>query len=478
MNKFPKNFLWGGATAANQLEGAYNLDGKGLSVTDALTGGTTKLPRRVTYEREEGVFYPNADAVRHYEHFKNNIKLFGEIGFRAYRFSIAWSRIFPNGDDKKPNEAGLKYYDELIDELLKHNIEPIVTISHYEMPLNLAKKYNGFKSREVIEFFMNYVHVIFERYQNKVKYWLTFNEINMPLLHPLGAFLSLGIIENNPTGISMNKWSVPLQVKLQALHHQFLASALATKLAHDKYPNFKIGCMLLMATKYPFNCDPDNVVATQEAMNREIYYAGDVLVRGAYPYFAKKYWEENNIKLDIHSEDLEILKNGKVDFFTFSYYSTSVIDIKGQAKAAEGGNFDFGLKNPYLEASDWGWQIDPQGLRYTLNELYARYQIPLLVSENGLGAIDVKNEDNSIDDQYRIDYLDKHIKAMEGALEDGVDLIGYTMWGCIDLVSATTGQFAKRYGFIYVDRHDDGTGDFTRYPKKSFYWYQNVIKNR
>ncbi|VEU58469.1 glycoside hydrolase family 1 protein [Mycoplasmopsis gallinacea] len=477
MSKFPKNFFWGGATAANQLEGFYNHGGKGLSVTDALTGGDVDKPRRVTYIRDENEFYPNADAVKHYQFYKEDIALLAKMGFKCYRFSIAWSRIFPNGDDAFPNEEGLQFYDLLLDELIKYRIEPIVTISHYEMPLNLALKYNGFKNRKTIKFFENYVRVIFERYKDKVKYWITFNEVNMPLLHPLGSFLSLGIIDKNANGISMNEWNVNLQTKLQALHHQFVASAIATKIAHKEYPNFKIGCMLLMSTKYPYNCNPANVLAAQEKMNYGIYYAADVLVRGAYPYFAKKYWKDNGITLNITKEDLELLKEGTVDYFSFSYYSTSVEDITGMADKSKGGNFEFGLKNPYLKSSDWGWQIDSEGLRYTLNELYARYQIPLFVSENGLGAIDVKNEDNTIDDDYRIAYLAKHVKAMEDALSDGVDLFGYTMWGCIDLVSATTGEFAKRYGFVYVDRHDDGSGDFARYPKKSFYWYKDLIEN-
>ncbi|RIV16952.1 glycoside hydrolase family 1 protein [Mycoplasmopsis gallopavonis] len=474
--KFPKNFLWGGAIAANQYEGFFDADGKGLSVSDALTGGNFKEPRRVSYKRNAQNFYPNATGVHGYKFFKEDIKMFAEMGFKTFRFSIAWTRIFPNGDDLQPNELGLEYYDQLIDELHKYKIESIVTISHYEMPLNLAIKYDGFKSRKTIDFFMNYVEVIFERYKNKVKYWLTFNEMNMPLLHNLGAFLSLGIIENNQDQISMNEWNVSLETKLQALHHQLLASAKAVNLAHTQYPQFKIGCMLLLATKYPFNSDPDNIIATQKLMNEQIYYIGDVLVRGEYPYFAQSFWKENNIKLNITAEDLVILKNGKVDFFTFSYYSTSVVETKGKAQKAEGGNFDFGMKNPYLESSDWGWQIDPQGLRYTLNELYARYQIPLLVSENGLGAKDQIDQNGEINDNYRIEYLDKHIQAMNQAIEDRVDLFGYTMWGCIDLVSATTGEYAKRYGFIYVNKHDDGSGEFQRKPKKSFYWYKKIIQ--
>lgn len=476
MKKFPKNFLWGGATAANQLEGAYNVDNKGLSVTDGLTGGNFKEPRLITLDRLENTFYPNADAIKHFEFYKEDIKLFGEMGFKVYRLSIAWTRIFPKGDEKEPNEKGLKFYDKIFAECKKYGIEPLVTISHYEMPLYLAKKYDGWKNRKCIDFFMNYVKVIFERYKNKVKYWLTFNEINMPLFHSFGSYLSLGIIGDNKTKTPMQKWEVSFQDRLQGLHHQFVASALAVKLAHENYPKFKLGCMVLATAKYPYNCHPKNILETQNKLKTELYYCADVMARGEYPYYAQKLWDEHNVKLKIQKDDLKILKEGQVDFVSFSYYSSSVEDVTEEAEGDARGNFSKGSKNPYVKASDWGWQIDPQGLRYVLNELYARYQKPLMIVENGLGAKDIL-ENGKVHDQYRIDYLKEHIKEMKEAINDGVDLMGYTMWGCIDLVSASTGEFAKRYGFIYVDRNDDGNGDFKRYKKDSFYWYKDVIKS-
>lgn len=476
MAKFPKNFLWGGATAANQFEGAYNVDGKGLSVCDALTGGNFKTARKLTTKRLKGVFYPNADASKHYEFYKEDIKLMAEMGFKVYRLSIAWTRIFPNGDDKKPNEKGLEFYDKLFDECKKYKIQPLVTISHYEMPLNLAIKYDGFKSRETIKFFMNYVKVIFERYKNKVKYWLTFNEINIPFIHPFGSFVSLGIIGSNKDGTGTNEMKFKKQDMYQAFHHQFLASAMAVKLAHDKYPQFKVGNMMAGNTNYPYNCHPKNMLAVQKQRKIQNDYCNDVMIRGEYPFFAKKLWEEEGVKIQMEKNDLKILKEGKVDYYTFSYYLSGVVDVTGEAKSLDAGTFDNGVKNPYLKASDWGWQIDPQGLRWELNEGYARYGIPMMVVENGFGAYD-KMENGRVKDSYRIDYFRDHIQAIKDAIDDGVEVWGYTTWGCIDIVSFGTGEFAKRYGFVYVDRHDDGTGDFKRYKKDSFDWYKKVIKS-
>ena len=476
MTKFPKDFLWGGATAANQFEGAYNVDGKGLSVSDALTGGNFKTARKLTVKRLKNVFYPTANASKHYEFYKEDIKLMAEMGFKVYRLSIAWTRIFPNGDDKKPNEKGLEFYDKLFDECKKYKIQPLVTISHYEMPLNLAIKYDGFKSRKTIKFFMNYVKVIFERYKNKVKYWLTFNEINFPFVHHFGPFVSLGIIGSNKDGAGTNEMKFKKQDVYQALHHQFLASAMAVKLAHDKYPKFKIGNMLAGCTNYPYNCHPKNILAVQEQNKLQNDYCNNVMIRGEYPYFTKKLWEEEDVKIKMEKNDLKILKEGKIDFYTFSYYSSTVVDVSGEAKSLDGGTFDAGAKNPYLKASDWGWQIDPEGLRWKLNEDYGKWGIPIMVVENGLGAYD-KMEKGKIHDSYRIDYMREHIKAMKEAINDGVDLIGYTMWGCIDITSFGTGEFAKRYGLVYVNAHDDGTGDFKRYKKDSFDWYKKVIKS-
>lgn len=473
INKFPEGFLWGGATAANQVEGGYNEGGKGLSIADVLTAGSHTVPRRITPTIEEGLYYPNHEAVDFYHRYKDDIKLFAEMGFKAFRMSIAWSRIFPNGDDSEPNEEGLRFYDDVFAELKKYNIEPIVTISHYETPLNLAKKYNGWADRRLIDFYVRYCDVIFRRYKNVVKYWLTFNEINA-LTMPWGTYMAGAIMPNGDREIS-NNGDANEQIRYQALHHQFLASAKAVKLGHEINKDFKIGCMIAYMCFYPLTCNPDDVLLAQQKDNLHNFLCSDVQVRGEYPGFAKRYFKEKNINIEMQEDDEQILKEGKVDFYTFSYYMSHCISAN-QNQEKIGGNISLGLKNPYLKSSDWGWQIDPKGLRWTLNNIYYRYQIPIMVVENGLGAVDIVEADGSINDDYRIDYLREHIKQMKEAIADGVDLIGYTTWGCIDLVSAGTGEMKKRYGFIYVDRDDEGRGTLNRMKKKSFYWYKKVIE--
>ena len=428
---FSEKFLWGGATAANQCEGAWNEDGKGVSVSDICTGGKFGQSKRITPVLEEGTFYPSHEGIRHYEKFREDIELFAEMGFKCYRFSIAWTRIFPNGDEKEPNEAGLRHYEEVIDECLKYGIEPIITISHYEVPFGLTKKCNAWVSREMIDYYLNYCRAIFERYKGKVKYWLTFNEIN--------------------------------------------SSALAVKMAHEIDPEYKVGNMMIYAASYPLTCNPKDVLVCQKYNRLYNYYCADVQAYGAYPAYADSLLKEMGVVLEKEAGDEEILKNGTVDFITFSYYMSSCQTADSKEKSGE-GNILGGVLNPYLKASDWGWQIDPEGLRYALNDLSDRYHLPLMVVENGLGAKDVLEEDQTVNDDYRIDYLRQHIEQMKLAVEDGADLMGYTPWGCIDLVSASTGEYAKRYGMIYVRRYDDGTGDFARLKKKSFYWYQQVIK--
>ena len=395
------------------------------------------------------------------------------MGFKVFRMSINWTRIFPTGMEETPNEAGLAFYDKVFDELNKYGIEPLVTISHYEMPYALVENYNGWASRSCIRYFLNYCKAIFERYQNKVKYWLTFNEINAGT-GTMGAVLSLGTIQ----GYEGSVLQVPddKQTRYQAMHHQFVASALAVKYAHEHYPQFKMGNMCIFATMYPLTCNPDDVIECQKEMQYMNWFASDIQVRGAYPYYAKRFFEENGIEIKKDAGDDAILAEGTVDFYTFSYYMSNCVTTDKDAVGAN-GNLLGGVKNPYLKASDWGWQIDPQGLRYCLNELYGRYQIPLMVVENGLGAYDNLEEDGSIHDSYRIDYLREHIKQMEEAVKDGVDLMGYTPWGWIDVVSASTGEMAKRYGFVYVNKYDDGTGDLGRRRKDSFYWYKKVIES-
>lgn len=471
MKTFCEGFLWGGATAANQYEGAWDVDGKGASVSDMCTNGSHTVPKRITPVFEEGALYPSHEATDFYHHYQEDIALFAEMGFKTFRLSINWTRIFPTGMESAPNEKGLEFYDKVFDECKKYGIEPLVTISHYEMPYALVEKYNGWEGRECIDCFMRYCEAIFARYKDKVKYWLTFNEINSGTL-PMGAALSLGTIRgyNGPITEVPDK---PAE-RFQGLHHQFVASAMAVKLAHEKYPQFRMGDMNLFATMYPYTCKPEDMIETQKQMQILNWFCSDVQVRGAYPYYAQRFFEENGIQIKMEPGDEEILKEGTVDFYTFSYYMSNCVAKEADAEQA-GGNLLGGLSNPYLKASEWGWQIDPQGLRYTLNEIYGRYEIPIMIVENGLGARDEVEEDGSINDDYRIDYLRRHIEQMKEAVRDGVNLIGYTPWGCIDLVSASTGEMAKRYGFIYVEKYDDGTGSLARKKKKSFDWYREVI---
>ena len=481
---FAKNFLWGGAVAANQCEGAYLEGGKGLSVPDMLLGGDVNTPRTFCPKIENGVFYPSHEAIDFYHHYEEDIALFAEMGFKCFRFSINWARIFPNGDDAEPNEEGLKFYENIIDECKKYGIEPLITLNHYEMPFALVKKYRGFSDRRVIDFYVRYVKTCFERYKDKVKYWLTFNEINMTLMEPfMGNLYSVGIIQDEDLSRSApckfpELTDVPQQ-RIEALHNQFVASAKAVVEGHKINPDFMIGNMICHVTGYPLTPNPKDMLETQRRDSFGNDLCGDVQVRGAYPYFAKKFYADMGIDTAFmdNEEDKKILKEGTVDFYTFSYYMSNCITVDKNAAQTK-GNMMGGAKNPYLKATDWGWQIDPDGLRWTLNKIASRYpDTPIMVVENGMGALDKVEADGKIHDDYRISYFRQHIKAMREATEDGVPLIGYTTWGPIDLVSASTGQYAKRYGFIYVNRHDDGTGDFSRSRKDSFFWYKKVIAN-
>ncbi|WP_160677608.1 glycoside hydrolase family 1 protein [Clostridium sp. C8-1-8] len=459
--KFPEGFLWGGATAANQFEGAYNEDGKGLSTQDIAPRGIVgPLTEEPTEDNMKLI------GIDFYHRYKEDIKLFAEMGFKTFRLSIAWSRIFPNGDDKEPNEKGLEFYDKVFDELAKYGIEPLVTISHYETPLALAKNYDGWVNRKLIGFFENYVRTIFTRYKDKVKYWLTFNEINSALHAP---YMS--------AGIWTPKENLSKQDLYQAMHHELVASALAVKVGHEINPDFKIGCMILGVPNYPLTSKPSDVLKAMEQDRENLFFA-DVHVRGEYPRYMNRIFKENNIEIKMEPGDEEILKN-TVDFISFSYYMSACATADPEKNKKGEGNILLGVPNPYLKASEWGWQIDPEGLRYILNQLYDRYQKHLFIVENGLGAVDElitdENGNKTVNDDYRINYLNDHLVQVAEAIEDGVELMGYTTWGCIDLVSASTAQLKKRYGFIYVDRHDDGSGTLERYKKKSFNWYKEVI---
>ena len=468
---FPKGFLWGGACAANQFEGAWDVDGKGDSVADHCTNGSNTNPKRITVDFEPGALYPSHEAIDFYHHYEEDIALFAEMGFKVFRTSINWTRIYPTGEEETPNEAGLAFYDRVFDCCKKYGIEPLVTISHYELPYALVEKYNGWADRRLVDCYVRYCKTIFERYKDKVKYWLTFNEINMGAL-PTGNLMALGLVqgyEGPRTGIPDNEG-----LRFQALHHQFVASAKAVAFAHEHYPQFQMGDMNIFAAFYPLTCDPDDVLACQQRNQMVNWFCSDIQVRGEYPHYARRYFAERGIEIKTEPGDEEILRKGTVDFYTFSYYMSNCITTH-ETGAQVSGNGLGGEKNPYLKASDWGWQIDPKGLRWSLNEIYDRYRIPLMVVENGLGAYDKLEADGTIHDPYRIDYLRQHIQQMGEAVKDGVDLRGYTTWGPIDLVSAGTGEMAKRYGFIYVDKYDDGTGDLTRRRKDSFYWYKKVI---
>ena len=469
--RMPDGFLWGGATAANQCEGAYDQGGRGLSSVDVVPFGPDRMPvargLKKMLECDAEHTYPAHEAIDMYHHYKEDIALFGEMGFKCYRLSISWTRILPNGDDEVPNEEGLAFYDSLFDECLKHGIQPLVTICHFDAPVALIKKYGGWKDRRMVDAYIHYCRILFERFGKKVKYWITFNEINMLLHMPfMGA------------GIYFEEGEDQEQIKYQAAHHELVASARAVKLAHSMMPESMVGCMLAAGQFYPYSCAPADIYKAMEC-DRDNYFFIDAQVRGAYPVWAKKRMERAGVQIHMEPEDEKELAQGTVDFISFSYYCSRCMSADPEIikNHSRGSNAVISaVVNPHLASSEWGWQIDPLGLRVTLNTLYDRYQKPLFIVENGLGANDVVEEDGSIHDPYRIDYMREHIKAMLAAVnEDGIPLLGYTSWGCIDLVSASTGEMRKRYGMIYVDKQNDGTGTLKRLKKDSFYWYKKVI---
>ena len=466
---FDKDFLWGGAVAAHQLEGGWNEGGKGPSVADVMTAGAHGVPREITDGVIPGKNYPNHEAIDFYHHYKEDVALFAKMGFKCFRTSIAWTRIFPKGDEVEPNEEGLQFYDDLFDECLKHGIEPVITLSHFEMPYYLVKQYGGWRNRKMIEFFTRFATVCFKRYEKKVKYWMTFNEINNQ------ANYQEDFAPFTNSGLKFEAGENREEIMYQAAHYELVASAIAVKVAHDINPNLQVGCMIAMCPIYPFSCDPKDMMMSVAAMHKR-YWFTDVHVRGYYPDHILNYFERKGFTLDITDEDEDLLLDGCVDYIGFSYYMSFATKV-----IRENPHYDYDettdlVTNPHVKASDWGWQIDPEGLRYSLNWFYDHYQLPMFIVENGFGAIDVKNEDGTCDDEYRIDYLAAHIEQMKIAVEeDGVELMGYTPWGCIDLVSAGTGEMKKRYGFIYVDKDNEGNGTLARSEKRSFEWYKKVI---
>ena len=469
---FAKDFIWGASTAANQYEGGYNEGGKGLSVQDVLAT-TPGGHRTETKEIEPGRYYPSHVGSDGYHHMEEDVELLAGLGINGYRMSLAWTRIFPNGDDSEPCEEGLAYYDRLFDLLLEHGIEPIVTMSHYEPPLKLAYD-GGWSNPTTIDLFVRYAETIMRRYLGKVRRWITFNEINCTQV-PFGIMTGAGIV------MPMFGPDNTEQLRYRCLHNQFLASARVVQLAHQIDPSLQVGCMVASMFNYPLTCNPADVRAAQAQNQMSFLFAGDVMVRGSYPGYAKRYFAEHDIQLEVTAEDEALLAAGTVDFYSFSYYMTNCAGTDPNA-AQTAGNLVTGLKNPYLKASEYGWQIDPEGLRILLNELWDRYQIPLMIVENGLGCHDdlVVDADGTrhVDDDYRIDYLSRHIEALQEAIADGVDVVGYLPWSAFDLVALSTGSMAKRYGFVYVDLDDEGHGTLDRTSKKSYFWYRDLIAHK
>ncbi|WP_350316648.1 6-phospho-beta-glucosidase [Pectobacterium aroidearum] len=463
---FPNGFLWGGAIAANQAEGAYLEGGKGLTTVDMIPHGVNRLPVKLGQEPRfalrEDEFYPSHQAIDFYHRYKEDIALMAEMGFTVFRTSIAWSRLYPNGDELTPNAEGIAFYRDMFAECKKYNIEPLVTLCHFDVPMHLVTEYGSWRNRKMVEFFARYARTCFEAFDGQVKYWLTFNEINILLHSPFsGAGLVFAEGENQE------------QVKYQAAHHELVASALATKIAHEVNPENQVGCMLAGGNFYPWSCKPEDVWAALNKDRENLFFI-DVQARGTYPAYTGRLFKEKGITIASEPGDDEILKN-TVDFVSFSYYASRCASADMNEHNSSAANIVKSLKNPHIKASEWGWGIDPLGLRITMNMMYDRYQKPLFLVENGLGAKDEINAQGEIDDDYRISYLREHISAMADAIGDGIPVIGYTSWGCIDLVAASTGEMSKRYGFIYVDRDDRGEGTLARKKKKSFYWYKKVI---
>ena len=466
---FPKDFLWGGALAAHQFEGGVLNTSKGYSVADVMTAGAHGVPREITDGVVEGKYYPNHVGIDFYGHYKEDIAMFADMGFKCFRTSIAWTRIFPLGDEEEPNEEGLQFYDDVFDELLKYGIEPVITLSHFEMPYHLAKEYGGFMNRKTIDFFVKFAEVCFKRYKNKVKYWMTFNEINNQMNFKNDIFGWTN------SGAHFGNYDNPEEAMYICGHHTLVASAKAVKIGKEINPDFKIGNMISMVPIYPFSCRPADQVLAQQQMHDRFFFC-DVQCRGHYPAYALKMFERKGFNIDITEEDKKALAEGTVDYIGFSYYMSNTVDSNSirDISMTTDGSSKHSVKNPFIHETAWGWAIDPKGLKFFMHEIYDRYQIPLMNCENGLGAFDILEEDGRVHDQYRIDYMREHVKAMSEGIDEGVDLMGYTWWGCIDLVSASTGEIRKRYGFIYVDVDDFGNGTYKRYKKDSFEYCKKV----
>lgn len=467
--KLQENFLWGGSIAAHQCEGAWNIDGKGLGLMDVATSGDVDHDRIIHDEKQSGFTYPSETGIDFYHRYKEDIRLFSEMGFQTLRISIDWARIYPNGDDETPNEKGIQFYQKVVDTLLEYHIEPIITLYHFEMPLAIVKKYGSWTNKKTIELYLTYCKTMMEALKGKVKYWVTFNEMNhIDSQMKLSDFFSYFI-----TGLQYSRLEDPAQTLAICAYNMTVASVKAVKLGHDIDENNQMGCVFGLTPYYPYSCHPKDVMKSFTDMNRDLYQI-DAMCYGKFPAYKMKEYERLGIALDISEEDKKAFQQGKLDFLGINYYASevSIAEVKEGMEQA----FFGGVKNPYLQDSEWGWAIDPVGLRYILNYVDRKYQLPIMITENGFGAIDEVGEDGKVHDTYRIDYLQEHLSELKKAvLEDGVNCVGYLMWGPIDLVSATTGEMKKRYGFIYVDKQNDGSGTYDRMPKDSFYWYKELI---
>lgn len=464
-----KDFLWGGSIAAHQCEGAWNEDGKGLAIMDLVTSGSHEFPREIGKSIEEGKYYPSHKGIDFYHRYKEDIALFAQMGFKSLRISIDWSRIYPTGVEKEPNQKGIQYYIDVVDELIAHRIEPIVTLYHFEMPYYLVQKYGSWTNRCVIDFYLKYCETMFYALKGKVKYWVTFNEMN----HIDPATEASDIFTYIIAGLKFSELELPAQTLATVGYHMTVAGVKAVELGHRIDPKNQIGCVFGLQPVYAYNCKPRNAFQAFKEMYRDFYQV-DAMCNGYFPKYKLKEYENMGIVLEGIEADREAFQNGVIDFIGVNYYSSSV----GHHDEDNGSETLFGgVQNPYLNQSEWGWSIDPEGLRYLLNSVYHMYGKPIIITENGLGAIDELKDDLTVEDGYRIEYLKQHLQQLKLAVEeDHVECFGYLMWGPIDLVSATTGEMKKRYGFIYVDQNDDGSGTGKRYRKKSFDWFRNVIE--
>lgn len=486
MSRFPKDFLWGGAIAANQAEGAWLADGKQPNVTDILVGISSKNPglkwnketKKYEMSLDPNKKYLSHEGIDFYHRYKDDLALMAGMGFNSFRTSIAWGRIFPNGDETEPNEAGLKFYEDMFDEMKKLGMEPVITLSHYETPLHLVTEYGGWSNRKLIEFWNRYVTTVFKRYKGKVKYWMTFNEVNNLLRNPLVAGGVLTV--DNPANTDDPIGSTTLKDKWQAYYNILVANAHTVKIAREIDSNFKVGCMLTSScvATYPLNCDPKNIWAALSTQRMANFYFGDPFCLGIIPGYVKRVWKEENCEPVMFDDELQLIKDYTVDYFAFSYYRSTAVDYNFVTGGDTGGLL--GVGNPYLKGTSpepWKWPIDPEGIRYVINVLYDRYHLPLFIVENGIGLDEGPDSDGRIDDKARVEYTRDHLLQVEEAIKDGCDLMGYLYWGPIDVVSAGTGEMKKRYGFVYVDRFNDGTGTLERKKKDSYEWFKEVIES-